>query len=86
MDQYIVGYILINCIVFCVYGLDKYRAAKRAYRISERVLLCLAVLGILGAVAGMTLFWHKVRKSGFCFMIGLIFITECSLAIWLSLR
>ena len=35
----------INAITFVVYGIDKYKAKKAKWRISEATLLLLAVLG-----------------------------------------
>ena len=35
----------INAVTFIVYGIDKYKAKKAKWRISEATLLLLAVLG-----------------------------------------
>ena len=35
----------INAVTFIVYGVDKYKAKKAQWRISEATLLLLAVLG-----------------------------------------
>ena len=35
----------INAVAFIVYGIDKYKAKKAKWRISEATLLLLAVLG-----------------------------------------
>lgn len=35
----------INAVVFIMYGIDKYKAKKAKWRISEATLLLLAVLG-----------------------------------------
>ena len=37
--------IIINAVAFIVYGIDKYKAKKAKWRISEATLLLLAVLG-----------------------------------------
>ena len=58
-----------NLIVFCVYGLDKYKAQQDKRRIPEKTLLLLAFLmGGLGAFLGMRVFRHKTKHS--LFVIG----------------
>lgn len=52
--------IAINVITFFVYGVDKLKARKSWWRISEKTLLLLAALGgSIGAWAGMRLWHHK---------------------------
>ena len=44
----------INAVAFIVYGIDKYKAKKAKWRISEATLLLLAALGgSIGAWLGM---------------------------------
>jgi len=58
--------IAINLVAFGAFGLDKSKAERGAYRISEASLLWLAFLGgTLGAYAGRSLFRHKTRKQPF---------------------
>ena len=55
-----------NLIVFCVYGLDKYKAKKDKWRIPEKTLLLLAFFfGGLGAFFGMRVFHHKTKHRLF---------------------
>ena len=59
--------IAINCFAFAAFGIDKARAERGAWRISEGTLLRLAFLGgTPGAYAGRALFRHKTRKQPFC--------------------
>ena len=59
-------YIIINTITFIIYGLDKYLAIKKLYRISEKILLLLSILGgFIGALTSMSLFHHKTKKVKF---------------------
>ena len=52
-----------NLIVFCVYGADKYKAKKDKWRIPEKTLLLMGLLGgAPGALLGMELFRHKNRR------------------------
>jgi len=80
MDKtYLIGYITVNLAVFLLYGIDKRKAKKDAWRIPEKVLLFLAVVGILGALAGMTVFHHKTKKKKFYLLLPLILILEAVL-------
>ncbi len=63
MIWYLVG---INIITFFVYGIDKYKASHKKYRISEHHLFVLSILGgNIGAIVGMKCFHHKTRKLSF---------------------
>ncbi len=51
-----------NVITALLYGADKAKARRGAWRIPERVLLgCGICGGALGALLGMRLFHHKTR-------------------------
>jgi len=46
--------ILINIIAFALYGIDKHRAITHKWRISERMLIGVALIGgSIGAICGM---------------------------------
>lgn len=67
-------------MAFLVFGIDKKRAREHKWRISERTLLGLAVIGgSVGALAGMHLFRHKTRKMKF--MIGVPVILAVQLVL-----
>lgn len=56
----------INISAFCIYGIDKYKAIKGKWRISEATLILSAVIGgSIGALAGMKVFHHKTQKKKF---------------------
>ena len=63
----ILGYLLaINIASFFLYGIDKYKAKKGRWRISEAILLLMAVIGgSIGAWAGMRLWHHKTMHKKF---------------------
>lgn len=69
-------YILINLIVFFLYGIDKWKAIHHKWRIPEAHLILASVFGIFGAVLGMLLFRHKIRKPKFYIGLPAIFILE----------
>ena len=59
-------YLIINISTFIIYGIDKYLAIKNLYRISEKILLLLSILGgSIGALISMYLFHHKTKKAKF---------------------
>ena len=61
MIKYCLYYLLfINIITFMMYGIDKLKAKKGKWRISEATLLMMAIVGgSIGAWAGMRIWHHK---------------------------
>lgn len=72
------GYLLIiNLIAFVVYGIDKWKAQTGAWRISEKMLFLLAIVGgSVGAWVGMQVFRHKTKHISFVVGIPAIFIVQ----------
>lgn len=73
--------LLINIIVFYLFGLDKQRAQnmqkKKTRRIPERTFFRLAILGgSLGALIAMRVFHHKTRHKLFYLGIPIILIAQ----------
>ena len=65
-------YLVINLITFLVWGFDKWRAQNQKWRVSERILFSLIIIGgAIGALAGMQIFRHKTRKTRF-WVIGIL--------------
>lgn len=55
-----------NLVTFILYGVDKRRAKRNAWRIPERTLLLFTwMLGGLGACLGMRIFRHKTKHLKF---------------------
>lgn len=82
---FILVYVVINLVVFAMYGIDKYKAAHKKWRIPEATLIGAAVFGVLGALAGMYFFRHKTKKPKFYITVPLIFVLEVALAVCLYL-
>ena len=60
--------IVINLVTFALYGIDKKRARRSQWRISEKTLLLTALAGgSLGALVGMLSFHHKTKHNAFRF-------------------
>lgn len=58
--------IAVNFVAFAAFGFDKAQAEQGGWRVRERTLLTLALLGgTLGAYLGRRLFRHKTRKNAF---------------------
>ena len=81
----ILGYLLaINIATFFLYGIDKYKAKKGRWRISEATLLLMAVVGgSIGAWTGMRLWHHKTMHKKFKYGIPVIIILQGALAVYL---
>ena len=72
----LLGYLLVNVIVFAMYGIDKYKATHKKWRIPEATLIGAAVFGVLGALAGMQFFRHKTKKPKFYITVPVILVLE----------
>lgn len=52
----------VNLVTFTVYGVDKAKARRGAWRIPEKTLFLLPLLGgSVGALLGMLVFRHKTK-------------------------
>ena len=85
MMNIILGYLLaVNITSFLLYGIDKYKAKKGRWRISEATLLLMAVIGgSIGAWAGMRLWHHKTMHKKFKYGIPIIIILQVCLVVYL---
>ncbi|MBP7054956.1 MAG: DUF1294 domain-containing protein [Streptococcus sp.] len=73
-----------NMVVFLVYGLDKGKARKGSYRISEKTLLLMTYVGGgLGAWAGGTHFRHKTQKKYFQLAWAVGVLIDALLIYWM---
>lgn len=69
---YLIG---INIVSFLLMGWDKYCSIKKMWRISEKNLIGLSILGGgIGTFFGMIIFRHKTKKLLFQITIPLIVI------------
>ena len=77
----------INAVTFIVYGIDKYKAKKAKWRISEATLLLLAVLGgSVGAWMGMKVWHHKTMHKKFKYGIPAILLIQIALMAYLHMN
>ena len=81
---YLVG---INVLTFLIYGIDKWKARRRKWRIPEDTLIWLAIAGgSVGALLGMYLFRHKTMHRKFAIGLPLIFLIQAALAYFFVIR
>ena len=85
MIKYCLYYLLfINIITFMMYGIDKLKAKKGKWRISEATLLMMAIVGgSIGAWAGMRIWHHKTMHKKFRYGIPTIIIMQVALVVYL---
>ena len=77
----------INLVTFAVYGIDKAKAKRGTWRVPEKTLFLLPLLGgSLGALLGMRVFHHKTKHWYFVWGIPLILLAQIALAVWLYVK
>ena len=78
---------IANLVAFAMYGIDKRRSIKNKWRIPEKKLLLVALLGgAFGALWGMILFHHKTKKARFFLTVPVLFVLQVVLFSWLFWR
>lgn len=78
----IIYLIIINIAGFISMALDKHFAAKHMWRIPEKTLFLIAILGgSIGSNAGMQVCRHKTKHWYFVVFMPLILIAQIALVI-----
>ncbi len=68
---------VITIVAFALMGIDKHKAKKGAFRISEASLFITALMGgSIGSVAGMLVFHHKTNHWYFQAFMPLIALLQ----------
>jgi len=66
---------VVNIVAFFVMGVDKRKAHKHKWRISERSIFILGIFGGgLGVLLGMNFFHHKTKHLKFTIGIPLVLL------------
>ena len=69
--------IFINLFLFTLLGMDKKRAKLHKWRIREKNLMCLAILGgSLGGILGIYTFKHKTKHLKFTLGYTIILLIQ----------
>lgn len=86
MRELYIYLVVVNVIAFVLYGLDKYKAKKGAWRIPEKTLLGIAVIGgSVGALVGMNFFRHKTKHWYFKYGLPAILAVHLGIAAYFGL-
>lgn len=87
MKYFILYLILINALAFLLMLVDKFKAKRNLWRISERTLLLTALLGgSIGALAGMYLASHKTKHLRFVIGIPVMLAMQVIVCVILSCK
>lgn len=79
----IIYFVIINIIAFLAMWIDKKRSKKGQWRIKEKTLFTLVLLGGgIGGIAGMYMFRHKTQKTYFTVGFPVILISEIVAIVW----
>lgn len=74
--------LIINALSFLLMLIDKQKAKKDRWRIPEKTLTAVAILGgSLGGIAGMKLFRHKTKHPKFSIGLPVILAVQILLAV-----
>lgn len=85
MSYFVLYLIIMNLIGFFAMFLDKQKAKRNKWRIPEKTLFLLALLGgSLGTTLGMRCFHHKTKHWYFKFGMPLILILQLGILIYFS--
>ncbi len=74
----------LNLITFIIYCIDKFKAKKAKWRISEATLILLAVIGgSIGAWLGLQVWRHKTQHKKFFIGIPMILTLQVVATIYI---
>ena len=77
----------VNLLAFALYGIDKGKAKRGAWRIRESTLLLAALLGgSAGALLGMELFRHKTKHWKFKILVPLFLTLHIGIGVYFALK
>ena len=77
MKSILIYFILINAFTFLCFGYDKELARKNKWRIPERTLFFLVLVGgTIGGLVAMQVFRHKTSKISFILVVYGILILQ----------
>nr|WP_294678458.1 DUF1294 domain-containing protein [uncultured Blautia sp.] len=70
----------VNLITFTAFGIDKWKAVHKQWRIPEKTLLGLSFIGgAAGGLVAMHLFHHKTRKRKFAVGVPLMLVLHLAM-------
>ena len=73
---------LWNIVTFALYAIDKRKAAKNKWRISEAALiLCAFLMGGIGAMLGISILRHKTRHLKFKLLVPMAVVLNIAVVV-----
>ena len=83
--EWLIGYLVImNLTGLFAMGVDKSRAQQKKWRIPEKTLFLIALLGgALGTWSGMYIYRHKTKHGYFVIGMSTILVAELILFVWI---
>jgi len=86
--KYILIYLaVINVMGYIMMGVDKQKAKKHSWRISEKTLFITALIGgSIGIKGGMEMFRHKTHHKQFVYGVPAIIIIQFAAALYFILK
>ena len=80
----LIYFILINLLAFIMFWVDKRAAQNGQWRISEKALIIVSMLGgSIGSLVSMNIFRHKTKKMKFILGIPIILILQIAFIIYM---
>ncbi len=77
----------INVVTFFMYGIDKVKAKRSKWRISEATLLWMAVIGgSIGAWLGIKIWHHKTMHKKFKYGVPAIIILQIAAIVYIMIK
>ena len=87
MNYFLYYLLFLNIFGFSIMGIDKQKAKRHQWRISEKTLFMLSLLGgSIGTLVGMYFFHHKTKHWYFVVGMPLILIVQSILFLYLGLH
>lgn len=83
---YMIGYLcVINMMGFVLMGLDKWKAKHKKWRIAERTLFLVGIVGgSPGCWLGMYIFRHKTKHWQFVVGMSAILVIQAAVILFLT--
>lgn len=83
----IIYFVAINIVTFFMYGIDKWKAKRSKWRISEATLLWMAVVGgSIGAWLGIKIWHHKTMHKKFKYGVPAIIILQIAIIVYITIK
>lgn len=87
MKLFIYYILIINFISFLIMYIDKRKAIKKKWRISENTLIFISIIGgSIGMLIGMNFFRHKTKHKKFTIGIPIIIIIQIYILYYIYLK